>query len=456
MSSEHWHSSFNPQKFLKRVNVDRFIEHNKAYNENKVDSLDRPCMFCGSLLGPGLLLNEGSYLCKTCFDHISSITYPEKYETLRRNYFRDKEALRLARDAFKKSCPYGKASVWAASIGGLSLLLLFFHWWLFFVPVLCFLGSHLADKKHNDRINEWNGHYPEPIEPELRHFHDPLAELSASDYRIIKVFNNWPGYPPFWNYLRDVVLDRDSNRCQVSGCPSRVSLHIHHKTPVSQGGEHVPSNLVTLCDFHHAIEPEMGHERIWGGIKTRYFTVVREHTRHNRASEGLHSVRAHVRRLELVLASELETIRQHYSLCCPGCDSDEITIEIAPHGRNVLIVCGSCRQRWSGQRALTEETGPRLAELLVVRRNEGRWKANWDVLATRADSLFSALRSAPHRSRSAKETIKSKTRRPAPECPKCGSPMKLIRPRPGQKWKPFWGCTKYSITGCKGSREADD
>ena len=32
---------------------------------------------------------------------------------------------------------------------------------------------------------------------------------------------------------------------------------------------------------------------------------------------------------------------------------------------------------------------------------------------------------------------------PAPNCPKCGAPMKLRRPRPGDEWHPFWGCQRY-------------
>ena len=53
---------------------------------------------------------------------------------------------------------------------------------------------------------------------------------------------------------------------------------------------------------------------------------------------------------------------------------------------------------------------------------------------------------------------KRKTRKKAeslanvrPICPKCGSPMKLVKPRPHDSWKAFWGCSKYRITGCKGS-----
>jgi len=42
---------------------------------------------------------------------------------------------------------------------------------------------------------------------------------------------------------------------------------------------------------------------------------------------------------------------------------------------------------------------------------------------------------------------------PAPYCPECGAQMKLRRPKSGQDWRPFWGCSRYP--GCKGNRNID-
>lgn len=36
-------------------------------------------------------------------------------------------------------------------------------------------------------------------------------------------------------------------------------------------------------------------------------------------------------------------------------------------------------------------------------------------------------------------------------CPLCKYPLELKKPRAGQNWKPFWGCTQFRITGCTGS-----
>lgn len=40
---------------------------------------------------------------------------------------------------------------------------------------------------------------------------------------------------------------------------------------------------------------------------------------------------------------------------------------------------------------------------------------------------------------------------PKPDCPICGAKMRLRRPRPGQRWRAFWGCSQYPE--CDGSRE---
>lgn len=39
----------------------------------------------------------------------------------------------------------------------------------------------------------------------------------------------------------------------------------------------------------------------------------------------------------------------------------------------------------------------------------------------------------------------------SPECPRCGRRMVLRRPKPGQSWAPFWGCSGFR-QGCRGTR----
>ena len=40
-----------------------------------------------------------------------------------------------------------------------------------------------------------------------------------------------------------------------------------------------------------------------------------------------------------------------------------------------------------------------------------------------------------------------------PKCPKCGADMVLKEPKSNDTWKPFYGCSKFKETGCKGSRD---
>ena len=60
--------------------------------------------------------------------------------------------------------------------------------------------------------------------------------------------------------LEQAVQLRDQGQCTFEHfhhgrCQSRRWLEIHHKVPVSQGGENTLSNLQTLCSAHH----RMGH-----------------------------------------------------------------------------------------------------------------------------------------------------------------------------------------------------
>lgn len=450
---ETWHQQFSPNQFLSRVNIDRFIEDNETYNENKVECLGKPCILCGGSQGPGLLLNDRSYLCKSCLGDASKVKYPEKYERLHRQYLRDREAWNQARTSLIEGCAFRRMSRWASVAVWLSLPLLYFSYTALVVPIASFLIYRFTRKKHDEKVAKWDSLYPHPQEPQLKHFHDPTADLTLRDQAILKVFNNWPGYPPFWGYLREVVLKRDHDRCQVSGCPSRIELHIHHKTPVAQGGEHVPTNLVTLCSFHHALEPDEGHERIWGEIRTRYFTMVRAHKRRNSSSPGYHAVRAHVRRLELVEETELYAIKDYYGLACPSCNSSGLQISVDKQHQQVHAECSHCGENWVGARQLSEETGPRLSEALNISKNKGCWEPRWDMLEARGDSTFRLLGKNISKPSTIRRAVRTRERG-APVCPKCGSGMHLIKPKRSDHWKAFWGCSKYKVTGCKGAIDA--
>lgn len=458
MTIENWHIEFNPSKFLSRVNLAQLIERNEAYNESSVTDAKSPCILCATCSPRGILLNDKSFLCQACYSEVAIISYPEKYELLRRNFIVATESRRLAWESFRKKFEHKSEDSSLVFFGWASILLAFANpAFLILTVILLAIGYQKnATNKHKTdewigRKGQWEQSNPVPHEPVLKHFHDPSAELTQRDRQILKIFNHWPGYPPFWKYLRAVVISSDSNRCQVTGCPSRLTLHVHHMRPVADGGTHSPDNLVSLCDFHHALEPEKGHERIWGDIKTRYFTLVCAHERSNRSSDGYHVVRAHLRRLELVTLNELRDLTKTYGYCCPNCAETRIKFTL-DSGRNIVrIECQNCEKATEGPQQLTEETGPLLAEILGVTRNKGRWKARWDMLSERRGATWGAWSGYAVTAKRKQHKEKIETAISAPACPKCGSPMKLKHPRQNDRWKAFWGCTQYPVTGCKGS-----
>ena len=53
--------------------------------------------------------------------------------------------------------------------------------------------------------------------------------------------------------LKHQVTLRDKSRCQYKNCSSAFFTEIHHIKPISLGGNHELSNLITLCSPHHAM-----------------------------------------------------------------------------------------------------------------------------------------------------------------------------------------------------------
>jgi predicted DNA-binding transcriptional regulator YafY len=60
-------------------------------------------------------------------------------------------------------------------------------------------------------------------------------------------------YPDDWEQRRKRVLKRDNYECQQCGTMD-TELHVHHTTPISEGGGHELSNLTTICHSCHADE----------------------------------------------------------------------------------------------------------------------------------------------------------------------------------------------------------
>ncbi len=445
-----------------------------------------------------LLNNE--HICINCLLTVQSVRYPEKYQREYVDYLIKKEAKRIARDEYSKK-HRNIHSAWCNSLnernetdrvfqkrdwtesakdflsGAISFSFVITLFGVFLVESLrveiallggiatlvfsvltwlAYMRWSYIDKLANQNEMNWIAANPRPINaeeavakwdkntaeiecPELKDFHDPNAELSAHDRLVLKIFDYWPGYPPFWDYLKSVTKDRDGYRCQVSGCPNRTSLHIHHRISMAKGGSHRPENLVTLCEFHHGLQPELGHERIWGKVRTQFYSMVQAHLRSGRP------VRAHVRRKELADQKGLDEIIEYYELSCIDCGAKETEVEIVTHNQEVLVRCLSCSSYWSFQRKLLEETGPQMAEFLTIGSNRGTETIDWNLL--------SSIRK-PHYVKSKKKTKLeksnsasfSKPREQSKTCPLCGKNLKKLTGRYGL----FWGCSGFP--DCKYTR----
>ncbi len=410
MASDAWHSQFAPSHYLGRVDLARLLTRNDTASDAATHANTSMCVLCNQRPAAGLKLNDGSFLCDSCFQQISQTTYPERYEAAHRNHIVHMEARRLAWESFRAAYEYhGRyglpilmlaLALLAASVLHIGFLPLSFGF---------FLAGYIVRAKERERTGEWlrlrseweASHQPPPS-PTLLHFHDPRAELTQRDHSILRVLNHWPGYPPFWSALREFVKARDSGRCQVTGCPSRLTLHIHHIIPTADGGPHTPSNLVSLCEFHHALEPDNGHQRIWGVVRSRYFTLVGAHERSNRTGKGTHQVRPHLRRLELASLQDLRSLHETFGFRCPTCKGTGLQFTLHTRTNLIRVCCPHCGNGTEGPQQLAEESGPRLAELLLVSRQSGRWKANWDMLAKRKESTWSTWTRIETRSRIAK------------------------------------------------------
>ena len=127
MTTEAWHTEFNPRKFLGRVSLDQLLERNEVYNESSTEEAKSPCILCGRTLGRGILLNDRSFLCKNCYSEVALISYPERYEALRRQHALGNESRKLAKQAFVERYEYKSNESALMFFGWASLLLLFFH-----------------------------------------------------------------------------------------------------------------------------------------------------------------------------------------------------------------------------------------------------------------------------------------------------------------------------------------
>jgi len=110
---------------------------------------------------------------------------------------------------------------------------------------------------------------------QLNKYTDSLQRAEDCDIELINRIEaewesycvNFSDYPPDWKYRRFLVLERDQRICCKCCWPTGVQLmdrelHVHHKKPLSRGGDNALSNLETLCASCHKKQEGSGHRLI--------------------------------------------------------------------------------------------------------------------------------------------------------------------------------------------------
>lgn len=398
MATSQFTFRIDPAHF--QVDVEALLELNDHQSESMESVGDstqlKPCILCGSSSYQKCLnLNNGLKVCEDCTEFLKKVKYPESSERRRREYVERSRKRELAVEKIRSHWLIKGRNIFFA--GGFTLLVASYFQTKVFLFAVCFilLGIALLILVRMLQKN-WNKRFPEIEKPVVNAFSDPNAELTEFDRKCLRVFEHWPGYPPFWNDLAKAVRKRDQNRCQVTGCPSLLELHVHHREMISQGGAHTADNLVTLCAFHHGVEPEEGHFQILEKFKNPRFTMIPTHRRHNPVNRGTHRVEAHVRRLQLATNEQIRNIIQTYAMRCPQCESYKSGFDISPMSKALRIVCGGCGQGFSSKNCLPEEIGPQMAAVLIVGQNRGRWSRNSNK--TRSPPRPISVKSAPPQS----------------------------------------------------------
>lgn len=162
---------------------------------------------------------------------------------------------------------------------------------------------------------------------------DQPVRLKVEPTGIESRFDDWQGagtdkYPPDWKFRSSEVRKRDGNCCKVAGCPNIGLKHVHHLVSIRNGGNHALSNLITLCEFHHALMPE--HlEAIGQNLENARFSVRRGHTRRNHVNLGFHRVRPSIVRRETASKNNILEMAQSFGCSCanPKCSRQDFECE---------------------------------------------------------------------------------------------------------------------------------
>jgi len=82
--------------------------------------------------------------------------------------------------------------------------------------------------------------------------------IQAITLALTNFYDYWPDYPPDWNDRTQMAREESNKACAECGTGGR-ELHVHHIKPKSNGGNHLPDNLETLCvKCHETHHPWLG------------------------------------------------------------------------------------------------------------------------------------------------------------------------------------------------------
>ena len=93
------------------------------------------------------------------------------------------------------------------------------------------------------------------IESQILNFENEINELKIAvddkKNQLQKLYDYWLEIPPDWNLRRGIVKQKAFNQCTRCG-EEHAEKHVHHKIPISKGGNHRIDNLEYLCANCHS------------------------------------------------------------------------------------------------------------------------------------------------------------------------------------------------------------
>ena len=207
------HMQFRPSDYLNKVTVRNLLSKSRIGTTEKV--YNKKCVYCGNPKDEGISLNNNELLCSECLEELSYISYPEKYETSWREYLTQRRAREMARSALEDSLSVYVTWKIVGILAAITSLLISFTYVssLLITSISIYIIYYTVNKPKEIR-EQWIKQNPEPNQPKLKHFHDPSAHLTENDKQILHIFEHWPGYPPFWSQLKDIIRKRDKCRAR--------------------------------------------------------------------------------------------------------------------------------------------------------------------------------------------------------------------------------------------------